>query len=502
MIEKHDATRGQRARLMLGVALSALSGAMLLLAFPPYGWWPLIWVGFAPYLLAQYRLMPRKWSSLAPALANLVWLGPFLARLFGAEGGFFFTYLGVWIAILTFFTSKDRNFHELTRYRWLIPAGVLSFVGIEMVRATFIPLVATSAFVGYTQAKQAWLIQPVSALGIYGLDLVILLVNYALGLALIAWFDRRWPQEGVARVDQRIAGKWLSAAVVVLALWTGASLAMSAQPSGALTTRVAALRPGYPLPAFQDKVNTDEVRLATLEEQAREAASQGAKILFTPEMMFNFDPQVEHTDRLRALAYYTNAYILINYTVVQEGQPWRNEAVLLAPDGGFTQVYGKNHAFGEPPTAVRGVYPVYETMHGRLAAMICHDANYTDVARTLARNGAQVIGAGFREFGGYGEQAWTHAVFRAVENRVAVVATGVAHFAAIIGPDGRLAALDVDAAGSRATLAADVSLGRGPTLYTALGDVLGWVSLAGFIAAIALQAVTERRAKKASRAGA
>jgi predicted amidohydrolase len=58
--------------------------------------------------------------------------------------------------------------------------------------------------------------------------------------------------------------------------------------------------------------------------------------------------------------------------------------------------------------------------------MICHDINYTDVARTLTRNGAQLIAAPIREFGGVGEQLWTNSVFRAVENRVAIVFTGVA----------------------------------------------------------------------------
>ncbi|HLF73249.1 MAG TPA: hypothetical protein VI524_02795, partial [Anaerolineales bacterium] len=124
-------------RFALGILLSAFSGIMLLLSFPPYGLWFLMWVGFVPYLVAQYRLMPFKWSSLAVALANLVWLGPFLARLFGTEIGFFFTYLGVWIAILTLFTTKDRNFHEITRYRWLVLFGVASFVGFELVRASF-----------------------------------------------------------------------------------------------------------------------------------------------------------------------------------------------------------------------------------------------------------------------------------------------------------------------------------------------------------------------------
>ena len=211
-------------RFALGILLSALSGVMLLLSFPPYGIWPLMWVGFVPYIFAQYRLMPFKWSSLAVALANLFWLGPFLARLFGTEIGFFFTYLGVWIAILNLLISKERHFNEITHYRWLVLAGVASFVGFEMVRATFIPLVGTSAFVGYTQAKQAWLIQPVSIFSVYGLDLVILLVNYSLALAVIAWFDGRWPSAGTILVEKRLGRNWLVIAGVVLAAWIGISL--------------------------------------------------------------------------------------------------------------------------------------------------------------------------------------------------------------------------------------------------------------------------------------
>ena len=74
-----------RIRFILGVLLSALSGVMLLLAFPPYGIWWLAWIAFVPAVFAQYRLLPAKYSSLAPAMYLLVWLGPYLARLFGTE---------------------------------------------------------------------------------------------------------------------------------------------------------------------------------------------------------------------------------------------------------------------------------------------------------------------------------------------------------------------------------------------------------------------------------
>ncbi len=265
---------------------------------------------------------------------------------------------------------------------------------------------------------------------------------------------------------------------------------------------MASIRPDFPLPAFQDKVNTSQVRFDTFAEQAREAAAQGARIIYTPEMMFNFDPQVEYTEQFRALAKDTNAYLFITYVVAIEGQPWRNEAVMLSPEGKFSQVYGKYHTWmiGEPATPSAGVFPVFDTPLGKLATLICHDANYTDVARKLAANGAQIIAAPYREFGGFGEQAWTNALFRAVENRTAVVISGVATVSGIINPDGSLVALDTDINGSRVTLVGDVTLGSGKAPYTSIGDVLGWVALAGYVGFMVFQSIVEGRAKKAAKA--
>ena len=102
-------------------------------------------------------------------------------------------------------------------------------------------------------------------------------------------------------------------------------------------------------------------------------------------------------------------------------------------------------------------------------------------ARILARNGAQLIAAAFREFRGFGEQLWTNVTFRAVENHTAMVVAGAATVAAIIDPYGRQLALDVNRDGSRLTLVGDVPLGSGNTPFLYLGDWLGWISLAGYI---------------------
>jgi len=488
-----------RTRFVLGILLSALSGGMLLLAFPPYGIWWLVWFAFIPGVFAQYRLLPVKYSSLAPAIYLLVWLGPYLARLFGTEFGPFFTYLGVLIGVVSYLAYTERAFIERTGYRWLVLQGVFAWVGFEMVRATFIPVIATSAFIGYSQATQAWLIQPVSIFSIYGLNIVIMLVNYALAQGAIAWYDRRQLHPANRSLDVRLARNWLAAVGALLAAWIGVSLViLNSAPEDAPTVRVAALRANYPLPAHRDGVNTSQVRFDTFARQARQAAAQGAQVLFTSEMMFNFDPQLEFTDEFRTIAKETGAYIFIGYSVISEGQPSRNQVVLLSPQGTFSEVYNKTHIPpGEFYDVKGGTFPVFATTLGRLAALICADGNYTDVARKLTTNGAQLVAAPYKEFPGFGEQLWQNTTFRAVENRTAVVVTGATSVASIIDPYGKLIALDVNKDGSDVVLIGDVSLGSGAgTLYTSLGDILGWAALAMLVAFLVYMAVEGRQAKK------
>ena len=71
-------------------------------------------------------------------------------------------------------------------------------------------------------------------------------------------------------------------------------------------------------------------------------SAQGAQVLFTSEMMFNFDPQLEFTDEFRAIAAETDTYIFIAYSVLKEGEPGRNQAVLLSPDGNVFRCVQQN----------------------------------------------------------------------------------------------------------------------------------------------------------------
>ncbi len=247
--EKQPVQRLNNIRIGVGIALSFLSGMLLLFAYPPYGLWPLMWIAFVPMAIAQYRIFPRKWSSLAVAITDLVWLGPFLWRIFGTEAPWFLTYLGLLIAILNFFLRKEREFHERTRYRWFALQGIVDTVGFEMIRS-FIPFLGTMGFLANSQASQPWLIQPIALFSIYGLGLMIMLVNFALTQAAFVLFDRYWRWEDSVPMPRSTNKSWLVGAGLGVVVWVGISLVLLAgAPGNVETVRVAALQSNYQIPA-------------------------------------------------------------------------------------------------------------------------------------------------------------------------------------------------------------------------------------------------------------
>ena len=73
--DRKDETKTNAAiRIFIGLALSILSGLMLTAAFAPYNAWPLVFIAFLPLILAQYRVMPAKLTSLAPAVMIATYL--------------------------------------------------------------------------------------------------------------------------------------------------------------------------------------------------------------------------------------------------------------------------------------------------------------------------------------------------------------------------------------------------------------------------------------------
>jgi len=478
-------------RLGIGILLSVISAILLTLAFPPYNLWFLVWIGFVPMMVAQFRVLPGKVSSLASAIAIGGWLGGYLTPIF-AGSGLYMTWLPLLIAAISYLTdSSVRAFHERSGYRWFVPYGALNWVGFEMIRG-FIPIMGTWGFVANTLYSQPWLIQPVSVFSIFGLGLLIMAVNYGLGLGALSLFDRRWQlDEGLPSLPRRMVRGWVLGVAAAFVVWAGLSLVLF-HPANAPTVRAAALH-------YDAGVPWNGVERFT--ELTRQAAQEGAQIVVWPEIAIQGDPQVRNTAAFRQLAAETGAYLTLGYGLEVTERLWRNETTVLAPDGQFLGVYGKDHpvVFAGETSQTRGTYPVYETPLGKIGTIICYDLDFTDTARKVTRNGAQLLLVPSHDWPAIATKHYTHLVFRAIENRVSMVkADNSGNDSVILDPYGRILAAAITPGGDKSgqVVIADVPLGSGDSLAVRWGDWSGWIALGGMVFFMVYDPVTKARAKR------
>lgn len=491
------------ARIAIGVALAAASGGIATLAFPRYEIWPLIFVAFIPMAIAQHRVLPLNWSPLAPGVTIGAYFAGQLSA--GLADGNVAWFIQLWPLYVTPFIAAlcwpGRKFHARTGYRWLWVSFPLAWTAIDAARAFsgVDVLAGTWGNVAYALYEQAWLLQPLSIFGIFGAELFVLIINFALATAVIAALDRAWPPEDVPAIPLPRALATLGGVAVAAAAWASLSLALFDPQPG--TLRVGTVQANAPLDAEEELQRTI---VAT-----RELGAQGAKIVVWREAGLKFDPLRERTDELKALAAETGAYLAVGYRVDEADGLRRNEAVVFAPTGETYGPYGKDHPgrFAGDHSDTGGEYKVYDTTLGRIATIICYDLDFTDTAREMARRGAVFIAVPSNDVPAIATTHYTHLVFRAIENRLPLAKADSLFDTAIIDPHGRILARnvnDVDMTQAKAiaegrtlptqTLIADVPLGTGDTFAVRFGDWVGWLAivLAAAIAAFPLFAKRTR----------
>ncbi len=175
---------------------------------------------------------------------------------------------------------------------------------------------------------------------------------------------------------------------------------------------------------------------------------------------------------------------------------------MLAPDGTFLGVYGKEHPgtfAGDYSDTGGTTFPVYRTDFGRIASIICYDLDFTDTARTVTRHGARLIAASSSDVSTLADTHYTHLVFRAIENRVSTIKADNKYDSAVIDPYGRVVAVTTNPNGAQRTLFADVPLGSGESLFVTLGDWFGQLCAVAMFGIVLQAALLRRRDARARR---
>ncbi|WP_079071596.1 nitrilase-related carbon-nitrogen hydrolase [Streptomyces yokosukanensis] len=227
----------------------------------------------------------------------------------------------------------------------------------------------------------------------------------------------------------------------------------------------------------------------------RREAAAGAKIVIWPEEAVRTQESQESAAlaAARAEARRSGVYLEIGIRVYSTAAPayGRDEALLVDPRGTVLWTYQKAHPIpgSERYTPGDGQVPVVRTPYGRLADVICYDADFPALMRTRA----DIMLVPAHDWKEYGGAHTDKAVLAAVEGGYSLIRQDAEGVSAAYDAEGHvLARADYFTTG-RQTMVAQVPVRGGTTVYDRVGDTFAWLCLAALAALTATALVRPRR---------
>ncbi|MGW0213955.1 apolipoprotein N-acyltransferase [Micromonospora chokoriensis] len=531
---------GRPLPLRVAAPLAVAAGLALLVAFPPYGVWPLAPVGVALLAAATHRRRLRAGAGLG-FLTGVALFAPLLAWTNLHTGYLPWVLLSLlqagYLALLGAATAWVSPLVDRVRWSWPVLTGLL-WVGQEALRDR-------TPFGGFPWGRLAFS-QDTSPLlrlaSLGGAPLVTFAVALLGGLLLTAAWHTLRPTDPTSTgptVDSADAApatgssarRWAPVAVpaaLAVALTAGALLVPVATAGSGATVTVAIVqgnvpRLGLDFNAQRQAVLNNHVD-ATLDLAARVAAGQQDQpdLVVWPENSSDIDPLRNPTAgaRISQAADTVRAPILVGAVLLGPGAGQvRNAGILWRPGTGadMDQLYTKRHPvpFAEyvplrdvarmvskqvdlirndfVPGSTPGVVRVGPAV---LGDVICFEVAYDAVVRDTVTGGAQllVVQTNNATFDvAEARQQLAMVRLRAVEHgRPALMAStvGVSGF---VAPDGRVS--DATGFNTREVVVRQLRLDDGRTLATRLA---WWpeVALAALAAAALVGAAVVRRRQR------
>lgn len=482
-------------------ALPVLSGILLALAFPIPDIHAAAWFGLVPLLYSLSGKGPSEGfregfaAGLVFYLASIWWV---INTMYHYGGLPVSVSIGLLVALSAYLALYFAGFGLVFCFvgkRLGFAAALLSapvvWVSLELLRNYMI-----SGFpwnlLGYSQHASLPIIQFADITGVYGVSALVVLVNAGIAAIFFLLFKKERPS------PLSLAVPALAVAALASAFVYGSyRLDHLPKPSGSLK---AALVQGNIEqfhkwdPAFQDEVFDTYRRLTA------QAAKERPGIIIWPETAtpFYFQDREMNPELLQE-AKASGTYLLTGSpTLLDNGGKYMeyNSAYLLTPEGTEAGRYDKMHLvpFGEYvplkkllPFVSRMVtsigdfghgtrYKVLDTGHGTFGTAICFEVIFPELVRHFALNGADFLVTITNDawFGNSAApyQHFDMAVFRAVENRRALLRVANTGITGIILPSGQVASRT--GLFREAVLTGEIPLVKAKTFYTLHGDVFAY----------------------------
>jgi apolipoprotein N-acyltransferase len=351
---------------------------------------------------------------------------------------------------------------------------------------------ATVGVAAYTQASELPLIQLVSLTGLWGLSF------------LLAWLaplvNDLWEHGFDVRQVWRSVVIFVGVLTATL-LVGGVRLAFF--PPDAATVRVAALAPDRelndavdaapaaprPLPAAS-RTEIQQQYLNPLAEdlftRTAQAARGGAKIVVWSEaaaFVFKED-EASFLERAQSVARQEHIYLQIGLVSLLPTDRYptnENRAIMIDPNGSVSWDYPKaTEVFTDGNQPGPGLVPTVDTPYGRLATVICFDADLPQLVRQAGKAGTDILLVPSSDWKEFAEAHSRMAVFRAVENGVALVRPTRRGTSIASDHQGRLLGYKSDYfVGTDHTMIVNVPTSGAGTLYARIGESIGWLCVFG-----------------------
>lgn len=359
---------------------------------------------------------------------------------------------------------------------------------------------------GYSQVTVLPIVQIASVVGVYGVSGLLALTASAAASLVVDRGRRRWLTAG-----------WALAIVAACAVWGSAQLASSHLLSAGAPVRVAVLQGNIAQedkwdPSLRDAI-TDRYIAMT-----RQAIAGGATFIIWPESStpFYFEQDIVRGAAIKRLAQESGATLLIGSDQIEpiKAVPGRsagearyyNAAFLVKPDGSIGAVYRKMHLvpFGEYVPAKQllffagtiveavsdfsaGTDPILLPIGDhRASTAICYEVIYASLMRRFVQEGSELLTT-ITNDAWYGRssaayQHWEQASMRAVEEGRYLARAANTGISGFVDPYGRV--MSRSALFEDAVLVQDLRFITSRTIYSRIGDLVAWLSLALTAAAL------------------
>ncbi|MEV6558539.1 nitrilase-related carbon-nitrogen hydrolase [Nocardia sp. NPDC051756] len=346
-----------------------------------------------------------------------------------------------------------------------------------------------------TQSANLPFLQLVSVTGVYGLSFLMAWLAPIVNVAL----ECRWHWPSI----RTVALAYVSVLVLVL-FGGGLRLALASDaPNLVRVAGISVSRAAEERSREIDNFHTPQVlseqkpvlrqAFAVLNEdlfaRSRIEADGGAKIVTwaeTAAVVLEEDyPEFMHT--ARELARDKQIYLGVGIAVLLDGQQQprsRDIAVLVAPDGQVLSTYDKAHPVPgmESLRPGDGIAPVSATPYGRLANVICFDAQFPGTLRTRA----DIMLVPSNDWPGIERAQAANAVFRAVENGYSLVRQTSNGISITVDMYGQNLARTNYFSTTQQSMIVSVPTRGTRTVYGVVGDLFAWLCVAGLAGSVAL----------------